>query len=1087
MLTVFVMGLFAIGGDDFASAVQITSFPYTDTGDTTTLTSVLGNSSNDAFYLINSSFAILDLDISLEFSSYDTYLRVYAADQTTQLWSNDDFYDANSALFDLTLDADTDYYIIVEGYSNYNGAYQIDVTAVLDNPVAPVAISNIAPADEATYLNPATTLSWDFGANTETYDLYFDTVNPPVAMPVDNAVAGAAGAYDPGTLAPSTTYYWQVVSRNTATRLEVVSPVYSFTTWASNPNYGGDGTLYGGYYYANSTVDGDGFGYQPTFDWVDISPTGSTPSYSSADDGYVQVPIGFTFNYFGNDYTDIYIGTNGYCMFTNPTGSTGTSITIPNSDTPNDVIAMIAMDLHTSNVPSTPYYGNDADGNFVYTVEMWNDYNDNNEYMDVQLILYPSGRIKIQYKNYFNGDVESGSDTIHGDACIGIENIDGSIGHQYRNNGDGGPLLDDMALCYSPVMEGLDEPFVDPFAVPNPTTLIAPADGAVDQLTGGTLQWNAVLRTDGYDLYLGTDNPPTNIVNGVDQGNVTSYTYSGLNGGTTYYWQVVPYNTNGDAVGASVWSFTTAATPPNPVTYIAPADEVAGQDFDVTLSWNTDALADGYYLNFGTDNPPTNVENMTDMGTTTIYAATGLAGNTTYYWEVIPYNVNGNATGYATWSFTTYANTPSEIALTTPADLATGVSEYTTFTWTGDAWAFGYNLYIGTDGVNYVQTDVGNLTGVTLTTPLNYETMYYWYVTGYNPNGEGAAPAAVRTFTVQSNQNFGGDGTLYGGYYFANSEAAGNGLGSQPTFNWVDISATGSTPTYSSADDGHVVVPIGFTFNYFGVDYTEISIGTNGFCTLGSVSDAWNNFAIPSSSVPNGMLAILATDLHTTQAATLSYYGNDAEGNFVFTVEVANDQGDANEYMDIQMILYPNGRIKYQYRNYFNGDAGTDSSTLQNSSCIGIENADGTVGHQYRLNNVGGSILDNMAICYATTAEGLAEPAGALDTPTNVVLTYSGGLMNLTWDAVAGATLYNVYAAETPDFVADGTTFFQTVATNALAMDPSLLPGSHYFVKVTADQEVVRSFSNTSARRSYRTYGFVKYIEPVVVPEKSKK
>jgi hypothetical protein len=160
---------------------------------------------------------------------------------------------------------------------------------------------------------------------------------------------------------------------------------------------------------------------------------------------------------------------------------------------------------------------------------------------------------------------------------------------------------------------------------------------------------------------------------------------------------------------------------------------------------------------------------------------------------------------------------------------------------------------------------------------------------------------------------------------------------------------------------------------------------------------------------------------------------------------------------------------------------------MQGDSCIGIENIDGTVGLQYRNNGVGGPLLDNMALAFATTAEGLAEPAGALDTPTNVVLTYSGGLMNLTWDAVTGATLYNVYAAETPDFVADGTTFLQSVATNALAMDPSLLPGNHYFVKVTADDTVVRTNSYTPVRRSYRTYGFVEYIEPIPQVEKAKK
>ena len=60
---------------------------------------------------------------------------------------------------------------------------------------------------------------------------------------------------------------------------------------------------------------------------------------------------------------------------------------------------------------------------------------------------------------------------------------------------------------------------------------------------------------------LGTDNPPTNIVDMMDVGAALSYDYAGLTYGTTYYWSVTPYNTNGDAVGCPVWSFTTRANP----------------------------------------------------------------------------------------------------------------------------------------------------------------------------------------------------------------------------------------------------------------------------------------------------------------------------------------------------------------------------------------------------------------------------------------------------------------------------------------------------------------------------------------------
>jgi M6 family metalloprotease-like protein len=66
----------------------------------------------------------------------------------------------------------------------------------------------------------------------------------------------------------------------------------------------------------------------------------------------------------------------------------------------------------------------------------------------------------------------------------------------------------------------------------------------------------------GYKLYLGTNNPPTNLVNGTNLGSQTSYTYSGgWNYATQYYWKIVPTNSGGDAPSCPVWSFSTLADP----------------------------------------------------------------------------------------------------------------------------------------------------------------------------------------------------------------------------------------------------------------------------------------------------------------------------------------------------------------------------------------------------------------------------------------------------------------------------------------------------------------------------------------------
>ncbi|MDP8233076.1 MAG: choice-of-anchor J domain-containing protein [Candidatus Zophobacter franzmannii] len=233
--------------------------------------------------------------------------------------------------------------------------------------------------------------------------------------------------------------------------------------------FGGDGIMYGGYYYANSVEQSDSLVYQPTFEWVNLGVNAIIPNFTNSDDddGYAQVQLGFNFTFFGNDYDMIYLGTNGYCQFTNPisTHTAATGMMIPDLSAPNNVIALCTMDLQTGFIPSQVSYGNDEEGNFVYSVESWNDYDDTSERMDIQLILFPNGKIKIQYDNYVNPMNDTGPNSMLGDGCIGIESITGVEGHQYRNNGIGNEVVNGMALSYALSEEDLSDA-VGHFIVP---------------------------------------------------------------------------------------------------------------------------------------------------------------------------------------------------------------------------------------------------------------------------------------------------------------------------------------------------------------------------------------------------------------------------------------------------------------------------------------------------------------------------------------------------------------------------------------------------------------------------------------------
>ena len=89
-----------------------------------------------------------------------------------------------------------------------------------------------------------------------------------------------------------------------------------------------------------------------------------------------------------------------------------------------------------------------------------------------------------------------------------------------------------------------------------------PADGATDvsiQGPDGGLDFNWTASAgpeDFYTLNIGTSNPPTQALPGVEPGEKIT----GLAVSTTYFWSIDVVNCFGATTGTSVWSFTTAST-----------------------------------------------------------------------------------------------------------------------------------------------------------------------------------------------------------------------------------------------------------------------------------------------------------------------------------------------------------------------------------------------------------------------------------------------------------------------------------------------------------------------------------------------
>ena len=202
----------------------------------------------------------------------------------------------------------------------------------------------------------------------------------------------------------------------------------------------------------------DAFGYSwksdtsaggPTYNWVDIA-SGSTEITGLTDDNFAgPVPIGFSFRYYWLDYTDLYVGSNGYLTFGKgyniASGSSGMP-TIPSPGAPSNIIAPYLADLTFTDsagvlIPTAKvYYKTIGTDSFVITYEnvpFWTDETPEHSRgaCTFQVILSRlDSSITIQYQSC-TGPADAAY-TAAGMSFVtrGIENVTGNVGLTFPKN-----------------------------------------------------------------------------------------------------------------------------------------------------------------------------------------------------------------------------------------------------------------------------------------------------------------------------------------------------------------------------------------------------------------------------------------------------------------------------------------------------------------------------------------------------------------------------------------------------------------------------------------------------------------------------
>ena len=386
--------------------------------------------------------------------------------------------------------------------TNPPGSVSNDSTIVPKAPSAPTAPFSPAPANGATGVGTNATLTWSTTGATS-YDVNFGTSNPPPQV-----VSGISTAsYSPTSLANGTTYFWQVVARNSGGA--TTGPVWSFTTATTPP---ATPTA------PNPATGATNVATDVTLTWSSSGATSYDVLFGSSDPpsqvatalstaSYTPAGLAAGTTYFWQIVAHNSGGAVQGPEWTFTTVAAAQPPTAPAAPTPPSA---------ATGVSTTPTLSWTSSGATSYDVA----FGMNNP--------PPAVATNQAAATYTPAPLANGTTYFW---QIVARNAAGTTA---------GPVWSFTTAAATPP------------AVPNSPH---PADGALNVALNTTLTWSSAGATT-YDVNFGTTNPPAPAATAQS---AAAYSPSSLSSGTTYFWQIVAHSGSTTTTGP-VWSFTTSAS-----------------------------------------------------------------------------------------------------------------------------------------------------------------------------------------------------------------------------------------------------------------------------------------------------------------------------------------------------------------------------------------------------------------------------------------------------------------------------------------------------------------------------------------------
>ncbi len=262
-----------------------------------------------------------------------------------------------------------------------------------------------------------------------------------------------------------------------------------------------------------------------------------------------------------------------------------------------------------------------------------------------------------------------------------------------------------------------------------------------------------------YDVYFEANDPTPDVLVSNNQSEIT-YDPGTMGYDTTYYWQIVAWDTPGHSTVGPIWHFTTEGpnnapnTPSNP----DPEDDATDISVNANLSWTggdpdpCDTVTYDVYFEANDSTPDILVSS---NQTETTYNPGTMYGNTQYYWQIIAWDNHDVSTEGPIWSFTTENLPPYTPSNPTPNNHASNVDINADLSWDGGdpdpEDTVTYDVYYGTSSdppkVASNISDTNYDPGI-----MEYNTKYYWKIVSWDNLGA-TATGPLWDFTTGNEPN----------------------------------------------------------------------------------------------------------------------------------------------------------------------------------------------------------------------------------------------------------------------------------------------------------------------------------------------